>query len=229
MAAASESKSSLELNDVYFSRFKATLAKAHTPIFTVWFRRPTGREKNERNLIKKAFTAVELKDEEVASLHEILADMQRDWKHKQKELQQRITLHVSQLEHKLERLTDAYLERAIDRDTFEKRKGELLVQIREQEIQAGKISTQKALLFKKAEKFLERVKSLKKSFEIQNTAFRRKLLKSVTSNLSTTGKNLMIAMKSPFHELANRAFCEFGALARNRTWILTSAKLCPIR
>ncbi|MBK8484752.1 MAG: hypothetical protein IPL31_10530 [Saprospiraceae bacterium] len=117
---------------------------------------------------------------------------------------------------KLERLTDAYIENTIEKDAFEDRKEKLLVELQGLNNRISQLSNQKDIIFKKAEIFLELIKSLKKSYENGIFEERRKIIKIVTSNLTIQGKKLMITMKLPFNDIANRSNFSSCGHDRNR-------------
>ena len=71
----------------------------------------------------------------------------------------------------------------------------------------------------KAKKFFELAKSLTKSYETGNMEEQRELLEIVTSNLVVEGKKLVISMRLPFQELADRWFLGLGAPGRIRTFV----------
>jgi hypothetical protein len=109
------------------------------------------------------------------------------------------------------------VEGGLDKETFEQRKIALLSDLKAKNATEKEILLGKELLLKKARKFLERAKSLIGSYELAISEEKRELVEMVTSNLKVEGKKLMITMRSPFLEFANRFDLTFGDLVRNRT------------
>jgi hypothetical protein len=68
---------------------------------------------------------------------------------------------------------------------------------------------------KKTRRFFELSKNLTESHKTSNITEQREMIETVTSNLTVSGKNLIVAMRSPFMELANRHELTFGAPERD--------------
>lgn len=112
---------------------------------------------------------------------------------------------LSKKERKLldqkERLTDALIDRVIDNETFKQRSNRLLLQINDirQEITANDAETNR--IRKELKKFFELWKSLYSSYNSGNSAEKREIIKSVTSNLWVAGKNLEFELREPFRTI----------------------------
>jgi len=167
------------------------------------------------HLVKNVITTVQLYPEEAAVLDILLADTEQEWVGKQHDLLTSNKLQMAQIQQKLDRLTDCYVEGGLDKETFEQRKMALLGDIKTKTASEKKILEGKERLLKKARKFLERAKSLTKSFESAIADEKRELVEMVTSNLHVEGKKLMITMRSPFYEFANRYDLTFGEPERD--------------
>lgn len=100
-------------------------------------------------------------------------------------------LHLAELKEKLERLTDALIDRLIEKSEFEQRKAKLSWQIAEAEERVAQNRTfaQKA---HQVWKFLELAKSLASTYALGNPSERRQIVKMATSNRTVTGKNVVI-------------------------------------
>lgn len=173
------------------------------------------REVTLDNLLLKAFEASQLRPQESETLDELLKDAEHDWLDKQQDLLNAHKLKSAQIDQKLERLTDCYVEGGLDKETFEQRKEKLLIDSRTQQAAERGVSLEKDKIFRRVRKFLELGKNLKKSYENGILDEQRELIEIVTSNLVVEGKNLMIVMQSPFLELAERYFFSFGAPERD--------------
>ncbi|MBS1619283.1 MAG: recombinase family protein [Bacteroidetes bacterium] len=174
------------------------------------------RETLVEEQIKAALRATELLPEEVATLAELLREEEQDAVRVQHDLLRSIRLQKAQLEQKLDRLTDTYVDGDLEKEIFTRKKATILMEIAEKEVSERKMSGDKAGIFLKVRKFLELAKSLISSFETGILEEKRELVEIVTSNLSVQGKKLMIVMKSPFSDLLKRyEFC-LGAPKQNR-------------
>lgn len=173
------------------------------------------REITIENMLLKELRGVQLQQEEAIILEDLLQEAKNGWLTKQGELLNSIKFDAGKVSQKLERLTDCYVEGGLDKETFESRKRELLLESKIKETEQKELLTCKAQIFKKVEKFLERAKSLMASYELGNLDEQRELVEMVTSNFVVEGKNLIISMRSPFQELRDRSFLTFGGLSRS--------------
>jgi hypothetical protein len=154
--------------------------------------------------VLKIFKEIELLPFESEVLSECLSETDQSWSEKQEELMRGIKIQKIQIEKRLERLTDCYVEGGLDKTTFELRKQNLLVNIKEKEDIHNQILTQNNYLLQKTKNFLELSKSLINLYKTGNPEEKVELIKTVTSNFSVDGKNLEIATRLPFQLLKKR-------------------------
>ena len=115
-----------------------------------------------------------------------------------------LRLKISNVDARLERLTDALIDRLIEKDVFEERKAGLLKEralAREAlaEIEAGNDGVTARL-----EKLFELLKTLQNKDILENPTERRDLVKTLSSNLRVKEKNLVVTWHFPFDILASR-------------------------
>ncbi|HZV69844.1 MAG TPA: recombinase family protein [Saprospiraceae bacterium] len=175
----------------------------------------TVREELIEKAVIKTIEEIQLHAVEEKVLNELLHDAQVKWTSNHDEVEESLKMQQSKISQKLERLTDAFIDNVIDKNQFENKKEKLLVALQGFKHKSMSLSDQKEAIFKKASKFLELVKSSKKSYLNGINEEKRKIIKSVTSNFAIQGRKLMITMKSPFYEIANRIDFLSGALDRN--------------
>ena len=167
----------------------------------------------ERNIVR-SFEGIYLHQVEDQMLNELLNEKQKSWSETQNYLAESLRIQKGQLEQKLDRLTDAYIDNTIDKILFEGRKEKLLIEIQGLKHKSDQLPGQKEAIFKKATNFLELLKNVKKSYSMGILEEKREIIKSLTSNLTIQGKKLTIAMKSPFYEVANRSYFSSGVPAK---------------
>lgn len=132
---------------------------------------------------------------------ESLADAQkRNWHKIEEQRQQQNAMKLQQVKDRLDRLTDAFLDGAIDKTIFEERRLGLLAVQREITF-TEKSDADPTQTFDRFQKFLELAFSLQQSYEMAIGMEKRHLVQSVTSNRKATGKNLEIALQKPFELL----------------------------
>jgi site-specific DNA recombinase len=131
-----------------------------------------------------------------------------------------LKLQIGQLAERLNRLTDAYIDRLIDKDVFEQRKTALLaerLQMAESlaSWESGKRSAADELL-----EILERADTAYSAYTIGIVPEKRELVDSLTSNRLLDGKSLEISLNSPFDLIGSRLKTRDGSPRRDihRTW-----------
>jgi len=122
-------------------------------------------------------------------------------------------LQLDQIQARLDRLTDAYVDRLIEKDTFEQRKATLLM---EQKSLEEKMSQSTSAVADRLSKFLELAGTAYFLYKTVLPAEKPDLLRIVTSNRTVTHKNVGITLKIPFGEVADRQKHAYGGPYRNR-------------
>lgn len=175
----------------------------------------------EKHLLK-SFEDIQLDSIENNILSNLLEDSQQNWGKTQHGLEESYRLQKHKIVIKMDRLTDAYIENTIDKDIFEEKKEKLLVEQLCLNQKVSHLADQKDIIYKKAEIFLELLKSLSKSYLNGIFEEKRKIIKIITSNLTVQGKKLIITMKLPFQDIANRCSVSSCGHVRNSSRICTA-------
>lgn len=100
-------------------------------------------------------------------------------------------LQVAQIKDRMERLTDALIDRLIDQDTFNTRKSSLLLEKLEIEQNMKKLDD-RAPDRENVLKFLELIKTLTDTYKIANEAEKRQIVKFASSNRLVDGKKVCL-------------------------------------
>lgn len=139
-----------------------------------------------------------------------------------------LQLKLANIDARQERLTDAFIDRLIEKDVFEERKAGLLkerARLREAraEIEAGRDG-----ITVKLEQLLELLKSLQNKDNLVNPLERRDLVKNLSSNLRVKEKYLVVTWHSPFDVIAFRNISTYGAPFRDtgRTFLKDFIRTC---
>lgn len=138
-------------------------------------------------------------------LTQLLEEVKLNWSESHSRLAEVIKMQEEKVSQKIERLTDAYIENIIDKEAYNIKKAELMIELKAYQGKNKDIALEKDSIFRKATNYLEFLKSLLKSFNSGILEEKRKIVKILTSNLSYCENKLSISMKSPFYELANRS------------------------
>jgi site-specific DNA recombinase len=115
-----------------------------------------------------------------------------------------LNLRLSQIEERTNRLTDAYIDRLIEKDTFEERKKALLMERTDAEQKLDQLSGGRYRVSEELEHFLERADGAYSAYKIGNPDEKRELVDSLTSNRLLRGKSLEITLAFPLEEVADR-------------------------
>ena len=122
-------------------------------------------------------------------------------------------MRLGQLQERLDRLTDAYIDRLIDKETFEARKATVMM---DQKALQEKIAQPQNAIADRLSKFLELAEDAYLLYQASVPTEKRDLLKIVTSNRTVTGKNVAVTLKDPFSDVANRYNSSDGRAYRDR-------------
>jgi hypothetical protein len=153
--------------------------------------------------IRSQLAPLHLLEDEAAELKEKMVALAADDLKSGKEQLRVVTLQLENVSGRLGRLTDAYLDGVVERELFEEKKLALLKERKALEERRHQISVGETPIVDRLNEYLELLNSLSLSYEMANPTEKRRLLKSVTSDLRGEGKNVIVKLKSPFREVAN--------------------------
>jgi len=174
----------------------------------------TIREDRVLGPLMSLMSSIQLDVIETDTLKQILKDFELNWTASYTKLSETVRMQEQKISQKLERLTDAYIENILDREAYNIKKGQLMIELKEYQGKNRDILLQKESIFRKANNYLEFLKTLLATFNSGIHDEKRKIVKVITSKLSFSENKLSIAMKSPFHELANRSLLLSGGHVR---------------
>lgn len=121
-----------------------------------------------------------------------------DWKSDRAAQVKALELQRGQLGERLAHLTDAFIERLIDRSLFEERKNALILQRKDLEEKTSLLTHEERSLAERLNYILELCGSAYFLFKSGLPEEIRSLLEIVTSNRSVGGKNIEITLAEPF-------------------------------
>ena len=127
-----------------------------------------------------------------------------DWTTRQQDEIRSVKLRLDQIKDRLNRLTDAYLDQALDKTMFEERKKSLFLEQKTVEENLANLIRNGDRGPERLEKFLELAGNASLSHEMASPEEKREMLQILTSNRQVTEKNLDLKPSFPFQEIANR-------------------------
>jgi len=168
----------------------------------------------------REFSKLRLLPEERRYLQQELAKMAIDGKVAQADAVRSIELRLGQLDDRLGRLTDAYIDRLLEAELFEQRKKALLAERLDLQGQLAEWRKGKRNPAQELADYLERADGAYLAYKLATPSEKRDLVDALTSNRLVAGKELTIMLSLPFSEIAKRAECQDGRPRRNspRTW-----------
>ena len=142
-------------------------------------------------------------------LKEVREDLAKQWEAQTSAHQIRLT----QLQERLDRLTDAYIDRLIDKETFEARKATILMN---QKTLQEKLAQPHGAVLNRLSNFLELAGDAYLLYQTSLPVEKQDLLKIITSNRTVTDKNTAVTLKDPFPDVATRSLSSDGSPYRDR-------------
>jgi hypothetical protein len=165
--------------------------------------------------IQKVLKAITLTSREIAILTKIIDNKKSSDNEIQEKRCAQLSLDISKIEHKRERLLDAYMDHIIDKEEYENRKEKILFNLVELKQQKKNIKNAKENILMKIANLVKLCKSPLKTYLSGVKEEKRELLQIIGLNLAVNEKNLEFTMVSPFYELANRDILSLGAHSRD--------------
>ena len=178
------------------------------------------REEAAELAIRNTLLPLQLTKQERRYCYQHLEQFRADRSRRQDEIVAGLELQLSQLSDRLVRVTDAYIDRLIEKDIFEQRKTALLMERRMVEESLAEWRNGERSEADELQEFLEQGNSAYSTYISGNPDEKRELVDSVTSNRLLNGKSLEVMLASPFDLIANRAIKQDGSPSRGipRTW-----------
>jgi hypothetical protein len=157
-----------------------------------------------------------LDEQERAYAVKKIAGLKESWYVQQKNLTQALNLKLAQSNDRLARLTDAYIDRVIEKAIFEERKTALLLERKDIEEKLTQLNQDGRTVPDQVAQFLELAESAYSLYKSGFPEEKRDLLKNVTSNRHVEGKSVEFTLALPFSELAKRCEITNGSPQRDR-------------
>ena len=161
------------------------------------------REDDAETETGKLFRRIQFNDEEKAYCRIKVASMRENWASRREEEIQNLNLKINHVKERLNRLTDVYLDQALDKAMFEERKMSLLIEKKEAEdtlafLHRGGKSPDGL------EKFLELAGNAWLSHQIASPEEKREMVEICTSNRNVRQKQLELKPSLAFLDIVTR-------------------------
>ena len=162
------------------------------------------REEVVGTAVEEFLQRIRFNDREREYLRSRIKVLRATWASRQEEETRNLSLRLGQIKDRLNRLTDAYLDQALDRVMFEDRKKGLLLEQKAAEEQLALKQGRESASPDRVEEFLELAGNAWLSHQKALPEEKRELLRILTSNRFVEGKKVDLKPSLPFQEIANR-------------------------
>ncbi|HVF60956.1 MAG TPA: recombinase family protein [Thermoanaerobaculia bacterium] len=174
------------------------------------------REEALEGAIREALASLRISPEQRKSFDAAVTDLVGEHEGKEEEVREALKRELTSLQTRQDRLVDAYLEGALDKETFESRKTRLLFERRDLEERLAD-DTSAAEYGQRLSEILELASTALLSHEMATGEERREHLEILTSNRKVEDKNVEVELAFPFSLLAHLPKIQSGARKRVRS------------
>ncbi|MBK9156430.1 MAG: recombinase family protein [Chloracidobacterium sp.] len=164
----------------------------------------TIREELIEKRILDAFEKLRLTDHEHSLLEKYAREYQKEAPERLNEAKKLLEIELSQIENKLAKLADAYVEGVFDKDTFLSKKNEAIIRKEEIVEKLESLNIEQTDNLQDFHEFLELLKTASLSYKLGTLSEKRELVQIIFSNCEAEGKSLKIKMKKPFQTVLDR-------------------------
>jgi len=174
----------------------------------------TVREEFITAQIKELLRRMQFSEEERVFIKQYLQSLEAKQQHVQITRRKTLALQLEQLQNRLSRLTDAFLEDSIEKDLYLRKKNNLLLEEQVAQERLRELEAKKEGLAQQATEFLELVNRAYLSYELGTDEEKLEMVKIVFSNLEVSGKMLIPKPHFPFALALQRADAWDGGPSR---------------
>jgi hypothetical protein len=170
---------------------------------------------------------MEIGPDEWVHVLRILAKLSVEWATEKNDAVKACDMRLANIQERLARLTDAYIDRTIDKELFEERKGALLNERAALNEQRAIVASTRRSIPDVLREFLELASRAKILYEMAIPEEKRDLLKIISSNRVLNDKKVVVELSHPFDDIAKRHLNTDGAPYADipRTWEALLPKL----
>lgn len=162
------------------------------------------REERVQHVILERLASLRFSEQEQLYLKDRLVKLRQNWAEEREDQIRAYELKKTQLQSRLSRLTDAFLDQAIEKDIYEEKKRVLLFERAEvDESLIALKQTQRPMVERVAEIF-KLANDAYSSYELASSEERQELLRLITSNCIVEGENVVMTLALPLQYIADR-------------------------
>lgn len=164
----------------------------------------TVREERVEAAILQCVESLHLDEEELELIQTLLREEQQDEASSRQKAIEMYQLQLDQLRARMGRMTDAYVDGVLDKTLFEERKGSIILEEAAIKEKLALLQGQSAGAIERLRQFFELVKAAPNLYKLAVAVEKRDLVKTLTSNLVVSGKNVAIEPHPAVFWISNR-------------------------
>jgi DNA invertase Pin-like site-specific DNA recombinase len=170
--------------------------------------------------VARFFQKFNFNEKEVEYFKSKILKLKTTWATQQEDEARNLNVKLGQIKDRLNRLTDAYLDQALDKTMFEERKKNLLIDQKAAEANLANLARNGSATPNRLENFLELAGNAGLSHAVAFPEERRDMVNIFTSNRLVNGKKIDLKPSLPFQEIANRPNYDYCDQRQDipRTW-----------
>ncbi len=154
--------------------------------------------------LEEHLKTIEFKKDEKAYLKDRLATLKESWVKDREAAIQAVTMRSEQVTERLNRLTDAYLDQALDKEMFEDRKAALISEKRALEDKRRDYEENRGSIPEAIENCVELAGNAYSLYRSAAPEKKRELFRTLMSNCTIRERSLEFTWQTPFREIASR-------------------------
>jgi DNA invertase Pin-like site-specific DNA recombinase len=180
----------------------------------------TVREEVIEAALLETYEKLQLTDEEFEYLKAEAEEYLKDAPKQAEIVRKQLLMEISNIETRLAKLADAYVDEVFDKETYLAKKNELIIKRQGIKEKLESKSTDEADVAGRLREFLELLKSVYLSYKTANDEEKREMAQITTSNFTAGRKLVLVKLKKPFELMAERPRFPVGSptLAATRTF-----------
>jgi site-specific DNA recombinase len=184
------------------------------------------KEEVFKHEVRCVLRPMELCQDEVDQVSGLIGTMKEARKAETATKKQEVGFRQERCKIRLDRLTDAYVDNLIDRETYLQRKESVLNELKQIEEEMNELEADEDVFEIKVTEKLELLNSLYQSYKMATVDKKRELIEKISSNRIIDGKNVSIELKSPFKELSEFLKMTYGGPYRTSCRSLECLSTC---
>lgn len=180
----------------------------------------TVREELVEERLIEVYRKLRITDEEYEYLQQEIEDYRKTEPQRIEAEKKHLLMQSEQIQTRLAKLADAYVDEVFDKETYLEKKNELIFKQQEIKEKLEKITRQSADITNALSEFLELSKTAYLSYKISKPEEKREMVQTTVSNFTAEGKLVTVKLKNPFQILYEREAVPAGSprLAASRTF-----------